>query len=241
MSLVTNLQDAFTRVATETKSLRTLINGNQPTNGALITTAKGNLVAAINEVAAAAQAASGINDTGTSTATAWSSSKTNTEISAAINALVAAAPGTLNTLDELAAALGDDPNLATTLTTAIAGKAPTVHTHAVADVTGLQTALDGKAAATHTHTTAQVTGLDTALAGKAATTHTHVGTDVAAATDIARGTVELATTAEATTGTDTTRAITPAGLKTVADTKANTSDIGSTATDFVATFTAGLV
>lgn len=35
--------------------------------------------------------------------------------------------------------------------------------------------------------------------------------------------VELATTAEATTGTDTTRAITPAGLKAVADTKAATS------------------
>jgi hypothetical protein len=33
-----------------------------------------------------------------------------------------------------------------------------------------------------------------------------------AATETARGTIELATTAEATTGTDTTRAVTPAGL-----------------------------
>lgn len=41
---------------------------------------------------------------------------------AAINALVSGAPGLLNTLDELAAALGDDPNFATTITSALAGK-----------------------------------------------------------------------------------------------------------------------
>lgn len=38
-----------------------------------------------------------------------------------------------------------------------------------------------------------------------------------------KGKVELATTAETTTGTDTARATTPAGVKAVADTKANTS------------------
>jgi hypothetical protein len=41
-----------------------------------------------------------------------------------------------------------------------------------------------------------------------------------AASETATGVVELATTSEATTGTDTTRAVTPAGLKAVADTKA---------------------
>ena len=40
-----------------------------------------------------------------------------------------AAPGTLDTLNELAAALGDDPNFATTITNLIAGKAPLVHDH----------------------------------------------------------------------------------------------------------------
>lgn len=43
-------------------------------------------------------------------------------VTAAINALVAAAPGALDTLDELAAALGDDPNFATTITNLIATK-----------------------------------------------------------------------------------------------------------------------
>ncbi|CAE6841840.1 hypothetical protein R69746_06960 [Paraburkholderia aspalathi] len=42
---------------------------------------------------------------------------------AAINALVAAAPGALDTLKELADAIGDDPNFATTMTNALALKA----------------------------------------------------------------------------------------------------------------------
>jgi hypothetical protein len=45
-------------------------------------------------------------------------------IQAAVAALVDSAPGTLNTLNELATALGDDPNFATTLTTALGLKAP---------------------------------------------------------------------------------------------------------------------
>ena len=44
-------------------------------------------------------------------------------IKAAIDNLIASAPGTLDTLDELAAALGDDANFAATVTTALAGKA----------------------------------------------------------------------------------------------------------------------
>ena len=43
---------------------------------------------------------------------------------AAIANLVASAPGTLNTLNELAAALGDDPNFATTLMGLLGDKAP---------------------------------------------------------------------------------------------------------------------
>lgn len=49
-SLATRLTDLTTRIATEVKSLRTLLNGNASTNAALKTNAKGNLVAAINEI-----------------------------------------------------------------------------------------------------------------------------------------------------------------------------------------------
>lgn len=47
----------------------------------------------------------------------------NAASTAAAN-LVDSAPGTLDTLNELAAALGDDPNFATTVTNSIAGKQP---------------------------------------------------------------------------------------------------------------------
>lgn len=51
-----------------------------------------------------------------------------TDFTAAVDALIAAvvdgAPGALDTLNELAAALGDDANFASTVTTALAGKQP---------------------------------------------------------------------------------------------------------------------
>jgi hypothetical protein len=50
MSFATNVTNLATRIATEVKALRTLINGNAADNSALTTTAKANLVAAINEV-----------------------------------------------------------------------------------------------------------------------------------------------------------------------------------------------
>lgn len=45
-------------------------------------------------------------------------------VKAAIAALVASSPAALDTLNELAAALGNDPNFATTMTNALAGKQP---------------------------------------------------------------------------------------------------------------------
>ena len=49
---------------------------------------------------------------------------TSGDISTAVSNLVNSAPGTLDTLNELAAALGDDPNFATTITNSIATKLP---------------------------------------------------------------------------------------------------------------------
>ncbi len=127
MSLVSRVQDLAVRIATECKSLRTLLNGNTADLSALTTTAKGNLVAALNEVKALADSAASsggaqINDAATGTGTVWSSSKVSSEIAAALNDLAAGAPGALDTLDELAAALGDDANFAATITTALANR-----------------------------------------------------------------------------------------------------------------------
>lgn len=64
---------------------------------------------------------------------------TPADIAAAIAALVASSPSTLDTLNELAAALGNDPNFATTISTSIGTKVPqsrTVNGHALtSDVT----------------------------------------------------------------------------------------------------------
>ena len=60
---------------------------------------------------------------------AYTQAQTNTQISNAIDGLVDAAPGTLDTLNELSAALGDDPNFATTMTNTLANKADAGHTH----------------------------------------------------------------------------------------------------------------
>jgi hypothetical protein len=56
-------------------------------------------------------------------------------VGSAVSDLVASAPETLDTLNELAAALGDDENFATTVTNAIAAKADAEHTHDLADLT----------------------------------------------------------------------------------------------------------
>jgi hypothetical protein len=91
---------------------------------------------------------------------------TTATVDARFEEIIGQAPSTLDTLNELAAALGDDPNFATTVTNSLAGKAPLVHGHVIGDVSGLQTALDGKAALSHVHTIAQVTGLQAVLDGK---------------------------------------------------------------------------
>lgn len=66
--------------------------------------------------------------TGTPTAPTAEQTVNNTQIAttafvkSAISALVASSPAALDTLNELAAALGNDPNFATTVTNALAGK-----------------------------------------------------------------------------------------------------------------------
>ncbi|EQB9840918.1 phage tail protein [Cronobacter sakazakii] len=82
--------------------------------------------------------------TGSPTAPTAAPTVNNTQIAttafvkAAIAALVASSPAALDTLNELAEALGNDPNFATTMTNALAGKQPLDNT---------LTALSGKSVA----------------------------------------------------------------------------------------------
>ncbi|EIK0944008.1 phage tail protein [Salmonella enterica] len=94
--------------------------------------------------------------TGTPTAPTAAQSTNNTQIAttafvkSAIAALVASSPAALDTLNELAAALGNDPNFATTMTNALAGKQPldsTLTNLSGKDVAGLLSYLGLKEAA----------------------------------------------------------------------------------------------
>lgn len=64
---------------------------------------------------------------------AFTKTETSSAIQTAISALVASSPSALDTLKELANALGDDPNFATTMTNALASKASTIALSAKAD------------------------------------------------------------------------------------------------------------
>ena len=128
MSLATNLQGLATRIATEIKSVRTLINGNAADLSALTTTNKSTIVAAINELDtavtnAAQSGGASINDETVAASTTWSSSKIDStidlDVSAAISSLVDGADPALDTLKELAVALQDNDSDIGAITTAL--------------------------------------------------------------------------------------------------------------------------
>lgn len=81
--------------------------------------------------------------TGTPTAPTAAAGTNTTQLAttayarAEIAALVASSPATLDTLDELAAALGDDPNFATTLATALGTKEALANKNAASGYAGL--------------------------------------------------------------------------------------------------------
>ena len=112
MSLETGVIALAEAIGTDVKALNLKIGDLSQ----LTTTTKSNLVAAINEAAASGGGAiiddtAGLGDTDVT----WSADKTVTAIQAAVDALVDGAPAALDTLNKLAAALGNDENLAQTM------------------------------------------------------------------------------------------------------------------------------
>lgn len=100
MSQQTNIAAAFLRITNAVMALHGRI-GNL---ASLSTTSKSNMVAALNELyGLLGSSGAVIDDLATNTSTVWSSSKVQTQITAAITALVAGAPGAQDTLAEIAA------------------------------------------------------------------------------------------------------------------------------------------
>lgn len=147
MSLQTRLSDLITAIGTDYKQFRTWITGSSSgTLAGLNTTDKTNLVGAINETLGVAESAAGGGwtavdasetvkgilelatlaevATGTDSTRAVTPAGVRQERDAIMAAILDSAPGALDTLNELAAALGDDANFASTVTTALAGKQP---------------------------------------------------------------------------------------------------------------------
>jgi len=112
-------------VDTTRTSIEADFNGKIGDTTALTTTAKGNIVLAVNEVKGLVDAAKSaadalINDTTPGLTTVYSSTKTDQQIKVAVDAVVDGASDALNTLKELSAALGDDADFASTVTTSLA-------------------------------------------------------------------------------------------------------------------------
>ena len=110
-------QERITALAQAIASDIKLLTTNQGTLTALTTTNKTSLVNAINELKTATANTTNINDASTSTSATWSSDKINVSINNAVAALVNGTGTTLDTLKELADALGNDANFATTIST----------------------------------------------------------------------------------------------------------------------------
>ena len=142
MSLQTRLSDLITALGTDYKQIITYISGTSSGDlSGLTTTDKSSLVAAINEVDAgsssppdASTTVKGIIEiatlaevtTGTDSVRAVTPEGVRQErIALKAEILGAGVPSALDTLDELAAALGDDASYAATITTALANRVRT--------------------------------------------------------------------------------------------------------------------
>lgn len=127
-TLSVRVNDLAVRVATECKSLRTLINSNMSDLSSLTTIQKSNIVAAVNELKAGVDSlvSAGyavINDaSSSSTSQTWSITKIASEINTALNNLMNGAPAALDQLNELASALGNDANFASTVTNGLSNR-----------------------------------------------------------------------------------------------------------------------
>uniref|UniRef100_A0AB74UGH8 Tail fiber protein n=1 Tax=Caulobacter phage BL57 TaxID=3348355 RepID=A0AB74UGH8_9VIRU len=121
-TLEVRIRDLTTRIATEFKTVRTELQSHDGDLSTLKTTAKANLVAAINELYDYSHAL--VDDTalGTSTTKTWSAAKIAAQIQAAKDSLTNGAGAALDTLKELADAIGNDSNFAATVTAALGNR-----------------------------------------------------------------------------------------------------------------------
>jgi hypothetical protein len=144
-------------------------------------------------VSAAPKASPALTGTPTAPTAAANTAYVQTEITD----LIGGAPGALDTLNELAAAIDDDASYASTITTALGGKSPTAGNTSLTTVGTISTG------------TWQGSAISTSYIANTSGTNTGDEPDANTTT---KGIAERATVDEAKAGTDGTRFVTPAGI-----------------------------
>jgi hypothetical protein len=178
--------------------------------------------------------------TAQATAIATAKSEAIADATSQVNAVIAAAPAALNTLDELAAALGDDANFAGTITATLATKAPLDAPTFTGTVSGITKSMVGLGNVDNTSdsskpvSSATQTALDAKLASATAAT-TYAPLNAPTFT----GTVSGVTKAHVGLGnvdntSDANKPVSTA-TQTALDLKANTSAVAELAQDAVNT------
>ena len=124
-NLTTTAKDSLVNAINEVKAsiasagAGAAINDSAPSTTSVYSSSK---TEAFADAAATAAAVALINDTTSGSSSVYSSSKTDTNIAAAVAALVASSPSALDTLNELASALGDDANFSATMAAALGNR-----------------------------------------------------------------------------------------------------------------------
>jgi hypothetical protein len=222
-------------IATEVSDRNTAI---ATAKAAAEATASADATSKANAAQAAAISAAATDAT-TKSAAALASANTYTD--GAVSALVDSAPALLDTLNELAAAIGDDANFATTLSTSVGTKVSKAGDTMSGNlalggnkVTGLGAPTDSADAATKsyvdTQNTNQSTTLTTAIATAKSEAISAAASDATTKADSARTTAQSSATSALNAVKDGTTPFTAVNVNDVAIVKAATTTVSSAGT-----------
>ena len=161
------------------------------------------------------------------TAIASSKASSDAYTDAAVAGLIDAAPGALDTLNELAAALGDDANFAATTTTAIASAQATAIATAESYTDAREVSITN---AYNTAISVEATAIANAYATAIATATTNITVAYESYADAAEAAAVSAAATDATTKADAAEASAVSAAATDATTKADAAEASAVAT-----------